>query len=120
MATRKKTAPESEPLQPAERVKTARPAAPAVRSRKAAPGTEPGAEKLSAKTTSPAATHKAPARKPAVEETLEPPAFDTALHHQEISREAYFNWLRRGCPHGSAQEDWLAAVALVRARTHTR
>ena len=43
----------------------------------------------------------------------------TAPHHQEISREAYFNWLRRGCPHGSAQEDWLAAVALVRAR-HAR
>jgi hypothetical protein len=121
MATRKKTTHEADALKPAETV----PATPnTVRSRKAA-APQGGSEKASAKPNSPAATHKAPARKPMVEETLavhaagERPSFDAALHHEEISKEAYCRWLRRGCAHGSAREDWLAAVALVRAR-HTR
>jgi len=123
MATRKKTTPESETMKPEERVQASRKAsARTVRSRMAAQPAEGGKEKASAKASAPAATHKAPARKPAAEQTpeahsaVEMPAFDTAPHHQEIAREAYFNWLRRGCPHGSAQVDWLAAVALVRAR----
>ncbi|MGD0577582.1 MAG: DUF2934 domain-containing protein [Bryobacteraceae bacterium] len=123
MATRKQTTPESGTLKPEETVQTAPKAAvKTVRARKAASERAPGGpETLPAKANSPAATHKAPARKPHVEETIEAhavetPSFDAAPRHDEISREAYSNWLRRGCPHGSPQEDWLAAVALLRAR----
>ena len=127
MATRKKTSPQSEPFVPAETVPAGpQAAAQRVRTRKTAGAGAPGgAEKPSAKSNAHAATHKAPARKPAVEETLaahaaaETPRFDTALHHEEISKEAYYTWLRRGRAHGTAREDWLAAVALVRAR-HAR
>ena len=127
MATRKKNTPRSETFKPEETVQQgAQAAARKARGRKPASAAAPGgAEKAAAKPTASAATHKAPAHKPAGEETLaghaavERPGFDTALHHEEIAKEAYYSWLRRGCPHGSARADWLAAVALVRAR-HTR
>lgn len=44
--------------------------------------------------------------------------FDPALHHEEIAREAYLQWLNRGATHGRDQEDWHKAVEIVRAR-HT-
>jgi len=88
-----------------------------------AAGSKPATRKSSA------ATHKAPARKtvlaapepaiaaPAVDTVVvETVTFDVAAHHAEIGKEAYYNWLRRGCPHGSDQEDWLAAIEIVRAR----
>lgn len=43
-------------------------------------------------------------------------AFDPALHHEEIAREAYQLWLNRGMAHGRDQDDWHAAVEIVRAR----
>jgi len=27
----------------------------------------------------------------------------------QVAERAYFYWLERGCPHGSAQDDWLRA-----------
>lgn len=124
MATRKKTTSESDTFKPEETVKPGPQAAgKTVRTRNsAAAAPQGGPDKPPAKSNSPAATHKAPARKPAAEEALEGhaaaerPTFDAALHHDEISKEAYYRWLHRGCAHGAAREDWLAAVALVRAR----
>lgn len=127
MAIQKKANPQSETLKSEETVQPGQQAkGKTVRTRKSA-GAAPqgGSEQPSAKLNSPAATHKAPARKPVVEEPQEVhaagerPSFDAALHHEEISKEAYYTWLRRGRAHGTAREDWLAAVALVRAR-HAR
>jgi hypothetical protein len=44
------------------------------------------------------------------------PAFDAALHHEEIAREAYFLWEARGFTHGNEGEDWHRATEVVRAR----
>jgi hypothetical protein len=43
-------------------------------------------------------------------------AFDAALHHAEIEREAYFLWEARGYTDGNAGQDWLNATELVRTR----
>jgi len=115
MATRKKAASESENLNSLETAPAAPKTVKSIRARKPA-GESTGGAKKAAKPNIPAATHKAPARKAAAAEKADTPAFDVALHHEEISLEAYYNWLRRGCPHGSEQEDWLAAVATVRTR----
>jgi len=121
MATRKKTSTDSEARKQEESVPAAQPATVRkFRTAKSAAGTAKAAKPAVAST--PAATHKAPSRKPlvqAVPETLAAAAgasFDSAHHHEEISREAYFNWLRRGCPHGSAHVDWHAAIEVVYAR----
>jgi hypothetical protein len=59
----------------------------------------------------------APAAEPAVEAAMaETVAFDISLHHEEIGKEAYYTWLRNGCPQGSEHHDWLAAIEIVRAR----
>jgi hypothetical protein len=29
--------------------------------------------------------------------------------HDEIARRAYLHWQARGCPHGSAEDDWFSA-----------
>ncbi|MBZ5579270.1 MAG: DUF2934 domain-containing protein [Acidobacteriia bacterium] len=34
---------------------------------------------------------------------------DRQRHQEAIARQAYANWEARGCPHGSAEEDWLLA-----------
>lgn len=115
MATRKKTVTESETLKSHETVAAA-PRAALTRKPAAESATS---SKKTAKATTPAATHKSSARKSTAAEKVEIPVFDLALHHDEVSLEAYHNWLRRGCPHGSEHEDWLAAVATVRAR-HSR
>jgi len=120
MATRKKITPESgeqkqEATGQAAKSATVR----SFRLSKAPAGTSGIVEKAS-KASSAAATHKAPARKPLAQGTPETFAvsasFDTGSHYEEISLEAYYNWLRRGCPEGSAHEDWHAAVDLVRLR----
>ena len=36
--------------------------------------------------------------------------------HEDIARLAYELWEARGCPEGSAEEDWSRAVAQLRAR----
>jgi hypothetical protein len=70
-----------------------------------------------------AATHKTPARKASVEvaavertAAVRVASFDVAAHHDEISKEAYYHWLRRGAPQSSEEHDWLAAIEIVRAR----
>lgn len=65
----------------------------------------------------PAATHKVPARKAVARKPPPKPAsFDVEAHRAEIEREAYLLWLGRGCAHGSAGEDWVNAVEIVKGR----
>jgi hypothetical protein len=40
--------------------------------------------------------------------------------HAEIEALAYEHWQARGCPHGSAQEDWFHAAEDLRSRAATR
>jgi|GEM_PF-1670104 len=119
MATRKKTSPESEAVR-AEEFATAPKKRGHTRKTAGSDGSGPAvAKKTSAK--SAAATHVAPARKtvsaaPSPETIAEAAVFDVAFHHEEISKEAYYTWLRNGCPQGSEQHDWLTAIEVVRAR----
>ncbi|MBI4889727.1 MAG: DUF2934 domain-containing protein [Acidobacteria bacterium] len=108
MPTKKKTSPATEPV---------------VKATAAAPE-----KKKTTRTKSPAATHKNPARKSAAPKaakaaapgakvtTAAKAAFDAALHHDEIAREAYFLYINRGGHPGHEHEDWLSAVEIVRAR----
>jgi hypothetical protein len=41
---------------------------------------------------------------------------DRPLQHDEIARLAYDLWQARGCPHGSADIDWLQAEKELRVR----
>jgi hypothetical protein len=40
--------------------------------------------------------------------------------HDEVAALAYQLWQARGCPFGSAEEDWLRAESEVRARISKR
>jgi hypothetical protein len=40
----------------------------------------------------------------------------TAFGHQDIAALAHSLWEKRGCPEGSAEEDWFHAVKELRAR----
>jgi activator of HSP90 ATPase len=125
MSIWKKRAAKSETVRAEENIKGAQKPSPA---HKTAVAEATGAsDKKTTKTTSPAAaTHKSPARKTvnaaqASERRAEPIAvesrtFDAALYDEEIRKEAYCNWLRSGCPQGSENRDWLAAIEIVRAR----
>ena len=109
MATRKKSIPELETLKKAEESRKLA-AKPATSRAPAAPVSTPKAS---------AATHKAPARRSApaaasIAATVD--KFEVEAHRAEIEGEAYHNWLRRGAPHGSDEQDWLAAIEIVRAR----
>ena len=124
MAIRKKNTAESETVRAEDSVKTGQKS---VRVRTTAAAETTGTtDNKSAKTQSPAAaTHKSSAR-PTVKAaaagngaesvTVETTTFDASLHHEEISKEAYINWLRNGCPHGSEHHDWATAVEIVRVR----
>jgi hypothetical protein len=125
MAIRKKTTAESESVKAEGSVKAG---SKSTRARNTA-GTEATgtSDNKTAKAPSPAAaTHKSSARKsasavPAAESPIESvivekSAFDAALHHDEISVEAYHNWLRNGCRQDTQHQDWLAAIETVRAR----
>jgi hypothetical protein len=124
MPNRKKSSPESETAR-GEEFATASQNPPRTR-KTTATETAATAGKRKANPKSAAATHMAPARKSvtaapptetAVEAVvIETAAFDISLHHEEISKEAYYNWLKRGCPQGSEHHDWLAAIELVRTR----
>jgi hypothetical protein len=114
MATTKRTV--SKAAKPAE-TSVERSVARAPRTKRTATAAESG-NPAPAKTTlagrkSPAATHKAPARK---SKAAAGAVFDASLHHEEIAREAYHLWLDRGCSHGQADQDWARAEALVRGR----
>jgi hypothetical protein len=43
-----------------------------------------------------------------------------AFGHAEIAAIAYEHWEARGCPHGSAQEDWFHAAEDLRSRAPAR
>lgn len=94
------------------------------------------APKAASRAKAPAATHKAPATKTkkaapeVIEAAIAPttataapvpaPASGTAFsatdHYEEIAREAYYLWERRGYAHGNAYGDWLEACEIVKAR----
>jgi Protein of unknown function (DUF2934) len=40
--------------------------------------------------------------------------------HDDIAALAYELWQARGCPHGSAEEDWFRAAEELRSRAYTR
>ena len=42
-----------------------------------------------------------------------------AFGHKEIAALAYALWQAKGCPEGSAEEDWFQAAKELRARAHT-
>jgi hypothetical protein len=44
----------------------------------------------------------------------------TAFGHQEIADLAYSLWKKRGCPTGSPEKDWFAAVKELRSRAIAR
>src|SRR5664279_4413011 len=125
MAIRKKTTTESETV---KLEGTANAGQKSLRPRNTASAETAGTpDNRTAKAQSPAAaTHKSPARKsanaapvaeaPVETGTIQTTTFDLALHHDEISKEAYSNWLRNGCPQGSEHHDWLAAIEIVRTR----
>jgi hypothetical protein len=111
MPARKKTVPESAAA-PAETAPK-----PATR-RAAAKKTEaPAGEPKPARRRTTAATHKSAARAAAAAAGAETViAFDPARYAAEIQREAYFQWLNRGCAHGGDAGDWFRAVEIVKAR----
>ena len=125
MAIRKKITAESETVNLEGAVKAGQKSS---RARNTAAAETTGTpDNKSAKAQSPAAaTHKSPARKsvnaaPVAEAqvetgTVQTTTFDVALHHDEISKEAYHVWLRNGCAQGSEHHDWLAAIEIVRTR----
>jgi hypothetical protein len=43
------------------------------------------------------------------------PTTTTRVPHERIAMRAYEKWLRRGCPHGTDQQDWLEAEAELTA-----
>ena len=120
MATRKKTV--IDPVNSLQEEALGAAAKPA-RTGKSATGSASTPKRTAAPKSS-AAKHKAAARNTATTEAKPPapapapakPAFDAAVHHDEIAREAYHQWQRRGCPSGSPEHDWIAAIEIVRAR----
>lgn len=43
------------------------------------------------------------------------PATTVKVPHDKIAMRAYDKWCRRGCPHGSAERDWLEAEKELQA-----
>lgn len=108
-APRRRATPRPKLTEPAVEAPAPAPAKPAPKA--------PAKPRKAAAPKTPAATHKAPARKVAPRKSSPAaPAFDLDRHRAEIEREAYFLWLNRGGVHGSDAQDWLDAVALVKAR----
>ena len=126
MAIRKKTTAESETVRAEESAKSGQKTS-RTRTTAAANEATGASEKKSASAKSPAAaTHKSSARKvvkaaPAAEPVVVTVAagnvaFEVGLHHEEICKEAYLNWLRNGCPQGTEHHDWITAIEIVRER----
>lgn len=42
-----------------------------------------------------------------------------AFGHDEIAKRAYELWQERGCPHGSAEDDWYRAAEELRSRAYS-
>ena len=45
--------------------------------------------------------------------TAQPAAPPVKLPHEKVAMRAYEKWCKRGMPHGSDQQDWLEAEALI-------
>jgi hypothetical protein len=45
------------------------------------------------------------------------PATAPKVPHERIAMLAYEKWVKRGCPHGSDQQDWLEAEAELKTQT---
>jgi hypothetical protein len=39
----------------------------------------------------------------------QPTTSQTRIPHERIAQRAYEKWMKRGCPHGTAQQDWFEA-----------
>jgi hypothetical protein len=46
----------------------------------------------------------------------EQPVFESFTERTEVEQLAYSLWEARGCPHGSAEEDWFRAEEEIRRR----
>ncbi len=78
----------------------------------AAPKTAAKAVKTAAKAAAPAVTKVAKPRAKATSSTHKTRTSAVArveLTAQQIADRAYFNWLDRGCPVGTPEEDWFRA-----------
>jgi hypothetical protein len=125
MAIRKKNISEIETLKKSEESSklAAKPAARRAAARTTAPSATSEVRSTRTKTAAtvkaPAATHKARTRESVAAAPVAPAVvavFEVESYRAEIEKEAYYNWLRRGCPHGSDDHDWLAAIEIVRTR----
>jgi hypothetical protein len=47
--------------------------------------------------------------------TARPATPTVTVPHDKIAMRAYEKWLKRGCPHGTAMQDWLEAEAELKA-----
>jgi hypothetical protein len=45
----------------------------------------------------------------------QPATAPAKIPHEKIAMRAYDKWCKRGCPHGSDQQDWMEAEAELRA-----
>jgi hypothetical protein len=62
-----------------------------------------------------ARTAAAPAAAPLAPMAPASPPVAAAISHDQIAQRAYQIWVRRGCMHGRDRQDWLEAVAELRA-----
>jgi hypothetical protein len=44
----------------------------------------------------------------------------TSIPQEKIAQRAYEKWLKRGCSHGSDQQDWIDAEAELRAEASSK
>ena len=44
----------------------------------------------------------------------------TSIPQEKIAQRAYEKWLKRGCSHGSDQQDWIDAEAELRAEVSSK
>jgi hypothetical protein len=73
-------------------------------------GIKKSGQKPMAVPASASASDQAPVR------TAEHQVPDPASYHEEVSRLAYELWEKRGCPHGSHDEDWLQAEEEIKRK----
>jgi hypothetical protein len=55
-------------------------------------------------------------RKPRIKTTDEITTDSAAMDPKAIEKLAYHYWMERGCPEGSAAEDWFRAERVLRAK----
>ena len=52
--------------------------------------------------------------------TAKPASSSVQVPHDRIAMRAYEKWMKRGCPQGTAVQDWIEAEAEVRRRLEDR